>query len=221
MPAMLDDPTSPLLKHGVAAPNFAPKVVTLKDNSTATIVPFTALSQAPASLVSFLCGQLAAEIERGDTYPMLEPMPLATFGPYWFGNFAAAIFLGEIKSVEEVGNMEAADWSSICLGSFYVKPNYPGRSSHVCNAGFLVTEASRNRGVGKTLGRAYLEWAPKLGYTYSVFNLVYETNVASCRIWDSLGFERIGRVKKCGRLRSFPEKKIDAIIYGYDFEQGS
>jgi len=47
---------------------------------------------------------------------------------------------------------------------------------------------------------------------------VYETNVASCRIWDSLGFERIGRVKKCGQLKSFPGKKIDAIVYGYDFE---
>ncbi len=50
----------------------------------------------------------------------------------------------------------------MCLGSFYIKPNYPGRSSHVCNAGFLVTEKARNRGVGMVLGRQYLEWAPKL-----------------------------------------------------------
>lgn len=57
------------------------------------------------------------------------------------------------------------------------------------------------------------------GFTYSVFNLVYETNVASCKIWDSLGFERIGRVKKCGNLKSFPGRKIDAIVYGYDFEE--
>lgn len=54
------------------------------------------------------------------------------------------------------------------------------------------------------------------GYTYSVFNLVYETNVASCRIWDALGFKRIGRVKGCGNLRSYPDQLIDAIIYGRD-----
>jgi len=30
------------------------------------------------------------------------------------------------------------------------------------------------------------------GYIYSVFNLVYVSNVASCRLWDSLGFDRIG-----------------------------
>ena len=58
-------------------------------------------------------------------------------------------------------------------------------------------------------------------FTYSVFNLVYETNVASTKIWDSLGFERIGRVKKCGKLKSYPGRKIDAIVYGYDFEPDS
>ena len=56
----------------------------------------------------------------------------------------------------------------------------------------------------------------KQGYTYSVFNLVYETNLASCRIWDALGFKRIGRVKACGNLRSHPDELVDAIIYGRD-----
>lgn len=52
------------------------------------------------------------------------------------------------------------------------------------------------------------------GYTYSVFNLVYETNVASCKIWDGLGFKRIGKVPKCGNLKSSPDEYVDAIIYG-------
>lgn len=66
------------------------------------------------------------------------------------------------------------------------------------------------------MGEAYLEWAPRLGYTYSVFNLVYESNVASCRIWDALGFERIGRVPRCGNLRGCGGRYVDAIIYGRD-----
>ena len=52
------------------------------------------------------------------------------------------------------------------------------------------------------------------GYTYSVFNLVYETNVASCRIWDALGFKRIGRIPSCGNLRSSPNELVEAIVYG-------
>jgi len=48
---------------------------------------------------------------------------------------------------------------------------------------------------------------------YSVFNLVYESNTASCRLWDSLGFDRIGRVPGCGQLKGY-DKLIDAIQYG-------
>jgi RimJ/RimL family protein N-acetyltransferase len=235
MPAMLDDPTSPAIKRDIMPVDFAPRHVTLKDETAATILPFTSLAQVPPSLVAYLCSQLALEIEKGDTYPLLDPLPVELFGPYWFGLFGAIMFIGELNGPEDVLRMGDADWTKVCLGSFYIKPNYPGRSSHVCNAGFLVTEASRNRGVGKLMGQAYLEWAPKLvsldfseyamddllggqGYSYSVFNLVYETNVASCRIWDSLGFERIGRVKKCGKLRSSPGKRVDSIVFGYDFE---
>jgi hypothetical protein len=46
---------------------------------------------------------------------------------------------------------------------------------------------------------------------------VYESNTASTRIWDSLGFKRIGRVPACGNLKSFDEP-IDAIIYGRDLK---
>jgi GNAT superfamily N-acetyltransferase len=145
---------------------------------------------------------------------MIEGMPVDKFSSYWFQNFAAVMLLGNIESPHEI--VEGKNWATECLGSFYIKPNYPGRSSHVSNAGFLVTDAARNRGVGRLMGESYLDWAPKLGYTYSVFNLVYETNVASCRIWDALGFKRIGRVKGAGNLKSHPGQLIDAIIYGRD-----
>ena len=230
MPAMLDDPTAPAIyrvsgeapfpvPHGPLPPDITPKQVILRDRiTTATIVPFSGPTQVPPKLSAYLCELLGREIEKGDTYPMMEPMPLANFAPYWFANFGAIMVVGDAQSPEEVSEMEArgVDWSKECLGSFYVKPNYPGRSSHVCNGGFLVTDAARGRGVGRLMGEVYLDWAPKLGYTYSVFNLVYETNVASLRIWDALGFKRIGRVKGCGNLKSYPDQLIDAIIFGRD-----
>jgi len=191
--------------------------VTLRDRVTiATLLPFSSPTQVPHQLTAYLCALLNREIEKGDTYPMMEPMSLSAFGPYWFANFGAVMLLGDIASVAELARMEerGVDWAKECLGSFYIKPNYPGRSSHVCNGGFLVTDAARNRGVGRLMGEGYLDWAPKLGYTYSVFNLVYETNVASLRIWDALGFKRIGRVKGCGNLKSYPDQLIDAIIFG-------
>ncbi|KAL1587317.1 hypothetical protein WHR41_04248 [Cladosporium halotolerans] len=228
MPAMLEDPTAPAIyrvsgeapfpvPYGPLPPDISPKQVILRDRvTTATLVPFSGPAQVPPKLCAYLCELLGREIEKGDTYPMMEPMPLANFGPYWFANFGAIMVVGDVQTPEEVSEMEArgVDWSKECLGSFYVKPNYPGRSSHVCNGGFLVTDAARGRGVGRLMGEIYLEWAPKLGYSYSVFNLVYETNVASLRIWDALGFKRIGRVKGCGNLKSYPDQLIDAIIFG-------
>lgn len=227
MPAMLDDPTAPTIYRTSGEAIFSsamdnsfpadivPRQVTLRDRvTTATIVPFASWRQVPESLWRYLSDQLNKEIEMGDTYPMIEGMTAEKFAAYWFQNFGAIMILGHIERAEDV--VEGPDWSTQCLGSFYIKPNYPGRSSHVCNAGFLVTNAARNRGVGRLMGEQYLEWAPRLGYTYSVFNLVYDTNVASCRIWDALGFKRIGRVPGCGSLKSYPGRFIDAIIYGRD-----
>lgn len=231
MPAILDDPACPTIyrRSGPAPfpdPNLpslpedmVPRQVTLRDRqTTATIVPFASRDQLPASLLVYLRDQLNKEIEGGDTYPMMDLFTDQGFAQYWFQNFGAVMLLGDIDGPE--GVVEGKDWSKECLGSFYIKPNYPGRSSHVCNAGFLVTDASRGRGVGRLMGEAYIDWAPRLGYTYSVFNLVYDTNVASCRIWDALGFKRIGRVKGCGNLKSYPDRLIDAIIYGRDLAPG-
>lgn len=174
---MLDDPTAPVIYRASGAGPYPtannrqipssifPRPVTLRDRVTvATLVPFFSPSQVPARLLSSLCEQLNKEIEGGDTYPMIDPLPYETFGPYWFGNFAAVMLLGDIGGIESVQAMETegCDWGKICLGSFYVKPNYPGRSSHVCNGGFLVTPAARNKGVGKSMGECYLDWAPQL-----------------------------------------------------------
>ncbi|KAL7958326.1 hypothetical protein V8C34DRAFT_314129 [Trichoderma compactum] len=231
MPAAFDDPASPTIhrvsgqppfpdpNNPILPPDIVPRQVTLRDRQTvATIVPFASRHQIPVSLVVYLCAQINKEIDGGDTYPVMDPFSADGFADFWFQNFGAVMLLGNIESADQL--LDGKDWAKECLGSFYIRPNYPGRSSHVCNGGFLVTDASRNRGAGRLMGEAYIDWAPRLGYTYSVFNLVYETNVASCKIWDALGFKRIGRVKGCGNLKSYPDRFIDAIIYGRDLAPG-
>lgn len=172
---MLDDPTAPVIyrtsgdmpypPNGSLPPGIAPRQVILRDRVTiATLIPFSSPDQVPITLLAYLADQLGREIEKGDTYPMIDPLPLEAFGPYWFGVFGAIMLMGDIPSIEEIHRMarEGHDWEKACLGSFYIKPNYPGRSSHVCNGGFLVTDGARNRGVGRLMGEQYLEWAPKL-----------------------------------------------------------
>jgi GNAT superfamily N-acetyltransferase len=123
----------------------------------------------PITLLAYLHDQFSREIEKGDTYPMDVVPPLEDFGKYWFGLFGAIMLLGAIEDSEEVHQLarHGIDWDKACLGSFYIKPNYPGRSSHICNGGFLVTDGARNRGVGRLMGETYLEWAPKLVGTFA------------------------------------------------------
>ncbi|KAF8550250.1 hypothetical protein OG21DRAFT_1514260 [Imleria badia] len=83
--------------------------------------------------------------------------------------------------VDLEGVRAGRSWDECVVGFYYVKPNYPGRSSHICNAGFVVPPTHRNGGYGRVLARSYLYYAPRLGYEASVFNLVYVNNVASVR----------------------------------------
>lgn len=190
----------------------------LKDGTPVTLLPFNSYEETPANIVNAIFELFNAIIEEGTTYVQEEPVNMEQFLSYYFPHFVAVMVKGTVPAEDrlrkdlDIGPGGAHEF----LGCFYIKPNYIGRSSHVCNAGFLVSFSHRGQSCGSVMGRNFLKWAPLLGFKSSVFNLVYETNVASCRIWDNLGFERIGRVKKAGRMKGQKEL-VDAVMFGYQF----
>ena len=80
------------------------------------------------------------------------------------------------------------------LGSATMGPNRPGRGSHVGTASFMVSSASRGRGVGRALGEYAVQWHRDHGFRSIQFNAVVETNTAAVRLWESLGFRVVGTV---------------------------
>ncbi|KAG7663753.1 SPT10 [[Candida] subhashii] len=185
--------------------------VLLKDGeTTATIYPIHSPQDLPPGLLAFLCDEFNMEIERGDTLTFFDTLDIEHFQNYWFGSFAAVMVLGDSPTLEG-----ARQWEKECLGTFFIKPNYPGRCSHICTAQFLVNAGIRGKGIGRTLTDCFLQWAPRLGYSYTMFNLVFETNVAARKLWESLNFKRIGRIKAAGVLKGH-EQPVDAVIYGRD-----
>lgn len=105
-----------------AAPTLLPRAATLKDGTQVTLYPIAhGASSIPSSLVSLLSEEFAAEIAAGCTYPMEEAMPEDKFAEYWFGTFAVVVLTGNEENIRE-----GRDWAKECLGTFYVKPNYPG-----------------------------------------------------------------------------------------------
>lgn len=183
--------------------------VLLKDGeTTATIYPIHSPTDLPPGLLAFLCDEFNMEIERGDTSPFFDTLDMNQFQQYWFGSFGAVMILGDAPALEG-----PRQWEKECLGTFLVKPNYPGRCSHICTGSFLVNAGIRGKGIGRTLTDCFLQWAPRLGYTYTIFNLVFETNVPARRIWELFNFKRIGRIKLAGILKGH-EQAVDAIMYG-------
>jgi GNAT superfamily N-acetyltransferase len=75
-------------------------------------------------------------------------------------------------------------------------------SSHerqICNAGFIVPPAQRGKKIGGALAKSFLEYAPRLGYRASVFNLVYKSESRiSCAVPISPFFVR-GTLEAEGR----------------------
>ncbi|CAI6492937.1 AIS_HP2_G0016730.mRNA.1.CDS.1 [Saccharomyces cerevisiae] len=154
----------------------------------ATGFPVFNAQYVPESLIDYIFDLFNLEIECGKTYPQLEKLTKQDFLNYWFHSFTVIVLRTDQKFIED-----GQDWRSVLLVNTY----------------------HRGKKVGYRLAQVYLNWAPLLGYKYSIFNLVFVTNQASWKIWDKLNFQRIGLVPRAGILKDFAEP-IDAIIYGKD-----
>ncbi len=85
------------------------------------------------------------------------------------------------------------------LGSYELGPNRPDRGSHVANAGYMVAQSARGRGVGQAMGEHSLELARSLGYRAMQFNQVVSTNLSAVRLWQRIGFRIVGEVPEAFR----------------------
>ncbi|KAG8907269.1 hypothetical protein FRB99_004963 [Tulasnella sp. 403] len=192
------------------------------DGCVAISIHHLTLPTTPDQLFAFLHRQFSEEVERGDTYPQESPVTVHAFRSYFFpADVFVAIGLTHVPQSIDLETARAGrEWPDCVLGFYYIKPNYVGRSSHICNAGFVVPKSARGCGIGLRLGESYLHFAPLLGYKASVFNLVFESNTASLAIWDRLGFERVGRVPDAGRLKQpdGSEKLVAAHIIWKRFD---
>ncbi|CEQ42116.1 SPOSA6832_03897 [Sporobolomyces salmonicolor] len=181
-------------------------------------------------LIEYLASVFNDVVEEGRTYPQREKLSFDDFAPTASSDYSTSLrqsweTLRAGSIAKQVTRSRACEQGgtggSVCWGC---TPNYPGRSSHNCNGGFVVPNHHRGLRIGSTLGRSYLHFAPLLGYRGSVFNLVYVSNEASVRIWDGLGFKRAGLIPKAGCLKSRTEggedEYVDAIVFHYDFTEG-
>ncbi len=98
------------------------------------------------------------------------------------------------------------------MGCFYIKPNFPGRASHICNGGFIASPNFRRLGVAKFLAACFESLAQDLGYRASFFNLVFASNTASLQLWRSLP-----QYKQTGCVPNAIRRKDGSFVDAYQF----
>ncbi len=78
------------------------------------------------------------------------------------------------------------------LGSYYIKANAQGPGGHVCNCGYMVSEAARGQGIARAMCEHSLQMAREMGFKAMQFNSVVATNQVAVALWQKLGFEIVG-----------------------------
>lgn len=111
------------------------------------------------------------------------------------GEKEARGFLVDVPSATFVA---CADGDGV-VGCYYVKPNQPTLGAHVANAGYIVAEHARGRGIASAMCRHSQDEARTRGFLAMQFNLVVATNEAAVHVWRKEGFAIVGTLPKAFR----------------------
>jgi len=87
-----------------------------------------------------------------------------------------------------------AEEGGMILGTYFLRANQGGGGSHVANCGYITAPWARGRGVARNMCQHSIERAKARGFRAMQFNFVVSTNERAVRLWQSLGFEIIGRL---------------------------
>lgn len=103
-----------------------------------------------------------------------------------------------------------AEENGVILGTYYMHSNQAGGGRHVCNCGYMTRASARGRGVGRSMCEHSLAYARSRGYRAMQFNFVISTNERAVRLWQSLGFEIVGRLPDA--FRHPARGYVDALV---------
>ncbi|MBT53320.1 MAG: GNAT family N-acetyltransferase [Mameliella sp.] len=131
----------------------------------------------------------------GDTYAIDADISRDDALAYWFGP-ERRVFVAEDGGV--------------LLGTYYIVRNQKGGGSHVCNCGYVTSDAARGRGVARAMLAHSLDIAPKLGFRAMQYNFVVATNTRAIETWQRAGFDVVGRLP--GAFRHPEQGFVDALV---------
>jgi ribosomal protein S18 acetylase RimI-like enzyme len=122
---------------------------------------------------------LEPTIRAGETYTLPSNMSRKDALDYWFTS-SHEVFVAE----------EASE----ILGTYFLQVNQQGGGSHVANCGYITAPWTTGRGVARAMCAHSLDRARERGFRAVQFNFVVSTNQRAVALWQSFGFEIVGRL---------------------------
>ena len=120
-------------------------------------------------------------IRSGETYTLPRDMTREEALAYWQSPDH------EVFVAEENGEL---------LGTYFLHANQKGGGAHVANCGYITSIRASGRGVARAMCGHSLDHAKTRGFRAMQFNFVVSTNQRAVRLWQSFGFEIVGRLPR-------------------------
>jgi ribosomal protein S18 acetylase RimI-like enzyme len=134
-------------------------------------------------------------IRAGETYALPRDMTRDDAIAYWTGPDR------ETFVAEEEGRL---------VGTYYLRANQQGGGSHVANCGYVTAENATGKGIARGMCEHAMSHARARGFTAMQFNFVIASNERAVRLWESLGFETVGRLPRAFLHPRFGP--VDALV---------
>ncbi|MGN0844419.1 MAG: GNAT family N-acetyltransferase [Kiritimatiellia bacterium] len=117
-------------------------------------------------------------VEAGNAFPQEAPLTVAE---------AECFFASQSRT-------SVACLDGCIAGLAILHPNNVGRCGHIANASYAVASRFRGQGIGEALVRDCLQNGRLYGFRVLQFNAVVATNTAAIKLYEKLGFKRLGTI---------------------------
>ena len=118
-------------------------------------------------------------LRAGETYPLPREMTKAEALAYWMSPDH------EVFVAEDAGEIVA---------TYFLKANQKAAGAHVANCGYVTAPAAQGRGLARAMCIHSLDRAKARGFRAMQFNFVVATNENAVHLWQSCGFQIVGRL---------------------------
>ncbi len=134
-------------------------------------------------------------VEEGNAFPQTEKLTIEQAEEF----FRAQTFTGVAEEDGEI------------FGLYILHPNNIGRCGHIANASYAVKKGCRGMHIGEKLVRHSLKQAKRSGFSLMQFNAVVSGNTYAIRLYEKIGFQRLGMVP--GGFRLLDGSYSDILLF--------